>query len=35
MFIRGFHDWELEEVEAFFRRLHDQTIRRDMEDNLI
>ena len=34
-FIRLFDDWWLEEVEVFFQRLHEQIIRREMEDYLV
>lgn len=33
-FSRWFNDWELDEVEIFFRRLQSLTIKKEMEDIL-
>ena len=31
----NFYDYELEELEAFFKRLYEQIIRKDMENKLV
>nr|CAN83497.1 hypothetical protein VITISV_026967 [Vitis vinifera] len=33
-FVRQLHDWELEEVDVFFGRLYDQSIRSGFEDTM-
>ena len=33
-FSRHFNDWELEEVEGLFRKLHHLVVRREVEDVL-
>ena len=34
-FVRQLHDWELEEVDVFFGRLYDQSIRSGFEDTMV
>lgn len=34
-FTRQIHDWELEKVKAFFRKLLAQSIRSGMEDKMV